>query len=89
MPRSYTYVSWPRSETDPLRVKSLQIRINKSGRPDLNRGPSPTRIMGEICGRAEKYLQIDGFRLELTPSRNLGYSGGFPGFRQGNGFPAK
>jgi hypothetical protein len=28
------------------------------GRPDLNLGTSPTRIMGEIRGRYEKYLQI-------------------------------
>jgi hypothetical protein len=45
--------------------------------------------MDEICGACKKYLQIDGFRLGLTPSKILGYSGGFPGFRQGNGFPAK
>jgi hypothetical protein len=38
-PRPYTYVPWPRSETAPLLTKSLQIRTNKSGRPDLNRGP--------------------------------------------------
>ena len=33
--------------------------------------------MGEIRGRCQKHLQIDGFRLALTSSQILGYSGGF------------
>jgi hypothetical protein len=38
--------------------------------------------MGEIRWCCRKYLQIDRFRLWLTSSQILGYSGGFPGFRQ-------
>jgi hypothetical protein len=45
--------------------------------------------MVEICTCCENYLQIDVFRLGVTSSQILGYSGGLPGFRQGNGFPAK
>ena len=59
------------------------------GAPGFEPGTSPTRIMGEICGSWKKHLQIDAFRLGLNHSQNLGYSGRIPGFRQGNGFPAK
>jgi hypothetical protein len=38
--------------------------------------------MGEIGGHVKNYLQIDGFRCELTSSQILGFCGGFPGFRQ-------
>ena len=50
MPRSNTYVSWPRSETAPLRSKYLQYPTYKSGRPDLNRGPHRPELWAESDG---------------------------------------
>jgi len=56
--------------------------LSRIGAPGFEPGTSPTRIMGEIRGRCKKYLQIDRFQRELTSSQFLGFSGGFPGFRQ-------
>ncbi len=64
-------------------------RYKYIGAPGFEPGTSPTRIMGEISGRCTKYLQIDGFWLGLTTSQNLGFCGGFTGFRQGERLPAK
>jgi hypothetical protein len=52
------------------------------GAPGFEPGTSPTRIMGEICRRPKKSLQIAGCRWELTSSRTLGLSERLPGFRQ-------
>ncbi len=38
-PRPHTYDPWPRSALAHRRTKPLQTATNKSGRPDLNRGP--------------------------------------------------
>ena len=45
--------------------------------------------MGETHAANGKALQIRILRSRCTSSQILGYNGGFPGFRQGDRFPAK
>ena len=65
-----------------IRARKPRICGAFIGAPGFEPGTSPTRIVGEIRGRRKKCLQIDGFRCGLTSSQFLGFSDGFPGFRQ-------
>jgi hypothetical protein len=60
----------PNPPAAPDRLKGLPERgFSNIGAPRFELGTSPTRITGEIHRRHEKYLQIGGFRGELTSSQ--------------------